>query len=82
MTIYSVQCSTKSTGPCVLPTSLVPWPVPRLKNPPDPPFVKGGLGEFRQIVECFNVVGSFSLEALSANSVSWANVKVHVRLNQ
>ncbi len=52
------------------------------ENPPEPPFVKGGLGGFRQIVGCFDVVGSFSLEVLIANSVSWANVKVHVRLNR
>ncbi len=38
MIIYTVQCSTKSPGASIL----APSPAPRLKNPPEPPFVKGG----------------------------------------
>ena len=40
MNMHTVRCSTKSPGPCALALS----PVSRRKNPPEPPFVKGGAG--------------------------------------
>ena len=52
------------------------------ENPPEPPFGKGGLGGFRQVVTCVGVLGTFGLEPLIAHAVAWANGKVHVRLNR
>ncbi len=54
---------------------------PTQKSPRTPLFQRGGWGDFGRIVGSFDVVGSFSLEALIVKSVSWANVKVHVGLN-
>ncbi len=55
---------------------------PRLKNPPEPPFAKGGAGGISADCGCFDVVGFFSLESLIAHSGLWANVKVHVTLSR